>query len=212
MTTEDVPSYRIEEIGDTLETDTPPNPEVVGVVLAGGTSSRFGEANKLLADVDDELLVRHATRTLLRADLSEVVVVVGYEGERIRAVLSDFDVRVVTNPNYADGLSTTVAAGLRPVETANAVVFLPGDMPSVDPMTIHHLIDAYRAGFGTAIAAAYDGHRGNPVLFDRTHFDDLSTLDGDVGGRPVFLASDDSALIAVSDSGVLEDINTLEDL
>ncbi|ADJ16557.1 nucleotidyltransferase family protein [Halalkalicoccus jeotgali] len=212
MTGEDPPSYDTEELSDTLETDPRADPDVVGVVLAGGTSSRFGEANKLLADVDGESLVRHATRTLLRADLSAVVVVVGYEAESVRAVLSDLDVRVVTNPDYEDGLSTTVTTGLRAVGSADAVVFLPGDMPSVDPTTVEHLIDAYRAGVGTAIAAAYDGHRGNPVLFDRTHFDALRAVEGDVGGRPVFVASDDSALIDVPDPGVLMDIDTLEDL
>lgn len=212
MTADGPRSYDLEEVSETLDADDSTNPRVVGIVLAGGTSSRFGEANKLLADLEGEPLVRYATRTLLRAELAAVIAVVGYDAEAVRTALADMDVRIVRNPDYEEGLSTTVAAGIRAVGDADAVVFLPGDMPAVNPATVTHLIDAYRSGLGTALAAAYDGQRGNPVLFDRDYFDELRAVKGDMGGRPVLIESDDSALINVDDPGVVVDIDTLEDL
>ncbi|WP_122089215.1 nucleotidyltransferase family protein [Halalkalicoccus subterraneus] len=212
MTAEGSRSDDPEKGSKTVDGDDTADPSVVGVVLAGGTSSRFGEENKLLADLDGEPLVHHAVRTLLRAELAAVIVVVGYEAEAVRTALADLDVRVVRNPGYEAGLSTTVAAGIRAVGDAAGVVFLPGDMPAVDPATVNRLLDAYRAGLGTALAAAYDGQRGNPVLFDRNHFDELLAVEGDVGGRPVLMESGDSALVDVNDPGAVIDIDTLEDL
>ncbi|MFB6155286.1 MAG: NTP transferase domain-containing protein, partial [Haloferacaceae archaeon] len=187
---------------------------VAGVVLAGGTSSRFGDANKLLADFDGDPLVRHAVRTLLDAGLREVVVVLGYEADAVRRAVADLGVRTVRNPDYGDGLSTSVARGVRAVADADAdaVVFLPGDMPAVAPSTVDLLVDAYRAGLGTALAATYRGRRGNPVLFDRRHFDALLGVEGDVGGRPVLLGADRAGLVATDDPGVTADVDTTDDI
>ncbi|MFC6835104.1 nucleotidyltransferase family protein [Halomarina ordinaria] len=200
-----------EEVGAIEEK---PRPSVVGVVLAAGTSSRFGAANKLLADLDGDALVRHAARTLLDAHLDRIVVVLGHEAVAVGEALADLAVTFVENPDYAAGQSTSVGVGVRAaVEAdADAAVFLPGDMPFVGSETVDLLVDAHRAGVGSALAAAHDGRRGNPVLFDRRHFDALTRVDGDVGGRRVLLGSDDAALLAVDDPGVRRDVDTPEDL
>jgi molybdenum cofactor cytidylyltransferase len=212
--TDELPSHDRAAVRAALEAADRPDPTVLGVVLAGGTSSRFGEANKLLADLDGEPLVRHAARTLLDAGLSEVVVVLGHEADAVESALDGLDVLTVRNPDYEAGLSTSVARGAAAVRDAgaDATVFLPGDMPGVDPATVDLLVDAYRAGLGTALAAAYDGRRGNPVLFDRGHFGALLAVDGDTGGRRVLLESDGGALVETADPGVVEDVDTTGDL
>jgi molybdenum cofactor cytidylyltransferase len=189
-------------------------PTVVGVLLAGGTSSRFGEANKLLAELDGEPLVGHAARTLLDAGLVGVIAVLGHEADAVGAALGSLEVSAVRNDDYETGLSTSVARGVEAAEAADAdaAVFLPGDMPGVAPGTADLLVDAYRAGLGTALAAAHEGRRGNPVLFDREHFGRLRALEGDVGGRSVLLGSDGAALVEAGDPGVVEDVDTVEDL
>ncbi|WP_408960425.1 NTP transferase domain-containing protein [Natrinema sp. 74] len=214
MSSNDVPCYGTDAIAAALEQTDPLEATIVGVVLAGGTSSRFGPANKLLAELDGEPLIRHATRTLVDAALSGVVVVLGYEAAAVRTALSRVDVQTVRNPEYEEGLSTSVATAIRAVGTpeTDAVVFLPGDMPTVDSDTVDRLSDAYQAELGTALAAAFDGHRGNPVLFDRDHFDALLDVTGDVGGLPVLAESDESALIETGDPGVLADIDTTAEL
>ncbi|MEF8841256.1 MAG: nucleotidyltransferase family protein [Haloarculaceae archaeon] len=187
---------------------------VVGILLAGGTSSRFGDANKLLAELDGEPLVRHAAGTLLDAGLSAVVAVFGYEANAVGEALAGLDVCSVRNPDYEAGLSTSVARGVEAADDAgaDAVVFLPGDMPGVDPATVALLVDAYRAGLGTALAAAHGGRRGNPVLFDRRYFEALLGVEGDGGGRSVLLGSDDAALVETGDPGVVVDVDTTADL
>lgn len=195
---------------------------VAGVLLAAGTSSRFGDANKLLATVDGEPLVRHAARTLLAAHLARVVAVVGHESDRVRAALEGMDLDVVANPDYERGQATSVRAGVRAIEgagtdadastAADAAVFALGDMPRVRPETVDLLVDAFRAGLGDPLAAAYEGRRGNPVLFGARHFETLADVSGDTGGRRIVLESDDAALVETDDPGVVQDVDTPEDL
>lgn len=200
--------------------DPPATPEddadgsgVVGVVLAAGTSTRFGDANKLLATIDGEPLVRRAATTLLDAGL-DVVVVLGYDAPAVRETLDGLDVAFATNDAYEHGQSTSVRAGVAAADArdADAVAFLPGDMPFVSPESVTALIVAYRAGAGEALAVAHEGTRGNPVLFDRACFDALLAVEGDVGGRPVLLEHDDAALVAVDDAGVGTDVDVRDDL
>jgi molybdenum cofactor cytidylyltransferase len=191
-----------------------PPARVAGVLLAAGTSTRFGDANKLLVTLDGEPLVRHAARTLVDAPVDPVVVVVGHEADRVRDALAGLDLRIVANDAYAEGQSTSVRAGIDALggHAVDAAVVALGDMPFVDPETVGTLVSAYDAGVGDALAAAYDGQRGNPVLFDRRFFAALRSVDGDVGGRRVLLESDDAAGVAVPDSGIRRDVDEPGDL
>lgn len=186
---------------------------VAGVLLAAGRSERFGERNKLLAPLDGEPLVRHAARALVAADLADAVAVVGHEADQVRAALDGLDVEFATNPDTAAGQATSVAAGIEQVRKRHdAALFALGDMPRVRPESVGALIAAYRSGAGTALAAAHEGGRGNPVLFDARHFDALADGGDDVGGRDVLLTADDAALVETGDPGVRLDVDTPADL
>jgi molybdenum cofactor cytidylyltransferase len=191
-----------------------PDAAVHAVVLAAGTSSRFGANNKLLEAVDGEPIVVQSTRALLAADLAAVTVVVGHEADRVRAALADLDVDVRHNRAFADGQSTSVATGVAAARDAgaDAVVLALGDMPDVSFDAVDALVDAYRKGAGSALAVACEGHRGNPVLFDGEYFDGLADVDGDVGGREILLGEDDAAAVETGDPGVLYDVDRPEDL
>jgi len=200
---------------------------VAGVVLAAGLSSRFGEGDKLLATLEGEPLVVHAVRTLTGADLDAVAVVVD-PGSGVSGALADAglagddtdadagaDVALVENPDAAAGQATSVRRGVawaRGAADADAVVFALGDMPRVRPETVDRLAAAWRDGRGSALAAAHDGQRGNPVLFDSRHFDALAAVSGDTGGRSVFENAADSAVVETDDPGVRRDVDTRADL
>jgi molybdenum cofactor cytidylyltransferase len=207
---------------------------VAGVLLAAGTSSRFGAANKLLATVDGGPMVRAGGRTLAAAPVSPLIAVLGHEADRVRAALDGLGFDAVVNPDYADGQATSVRTGVEALDwthradshdgTSNgdadadadagveAAVFALGDMPFVRRASIEALVRAYRAGLGTALAAACDGRRGNPVLFDAAHVDALADVGGDVGGRDVLLSSEGAALVETGDPGVLRDVDRPTDL
>jgi len=186
-----------------------PNRTVAGVLLAAGGSHRYGEANKLLESVDGAALVRQAVGPLVESKLSSVTVVLGYEADRVRTALADFPVEFRYNDDYEQGQSTSVGIGvdIARAEDADGVLFGLGDMPAICPSSVDRLLEAYAGGHGTALAAGYEGGRGNPVLFDRCHFDALEAITGDVGGRSVLLEAEDGAIVETGDPGVRRDID-----
>lgn len=204
-----------ERRGTPAATDTAPR--VAGVLLAAGTSARFGDANKLLATLDGEPLVRHAARTLVEAGLDPLVAVVGHQSESVAAALDGLGFAVVENPHYDVGQATSVRRGVEALvesgdDSVDAVVFALGDMPAVAPASVRALVDVYRTDEWTALAAAVEGERGNPVLFDRRHFDSLLDVSGDTGGRHILRTGERSALVETGDEGVRRDVDTRADL
>ena len=187
------------------------NTTIGGIVLAAGTSSRFGEENKLLTEMDGVPMIRRATKAMVQAGVRPIIVVVGYESDRVERAVGGLPVEVVENPQYQRGQSTSVATGIRALDDqVSAVVIALGDMPFVAPSTIRSIIEAYEANRGTVLAATFDGQRGNPVLFDRRHFDDLCSISGDVGGRHII--EREGVLIETDDRGVHRDVDSPNDL
>ncbi|SEW31298.1 nucleotidyltransferase family protein [Halobacterium jilantaiense] len=188
---------------------------VAGVLLAAGTSSRYGDANKLLEAVDGEPMVRRSARTLLGASLDSVTVVLGCDADRVRDALDGLPVDLVANPDYETGQASSVRRAvdhLRQTADPDAAVFALGDMPYVDPASVDALAAAFDATGRSALAAGHDGQRGNPVLFAAEHFDALADISGDTGGRRVLLDADDAAVVATGDSGVRRDVDKPDDL
>ncbi|MFB1064621.1 NTP transferase domain-containing protein [Natrinema sp. H-ect4] len=187
--------------------------DVVGVVLAAGTGSRFEDGNKLLARLEDEPIVSHAARTLATSPLEHTIGIVGHDADRVRPVVATFVDDTIDNGDYDRGQSRSVRLGARAARDADAdaVLFLPGDMPCVDPATVRAVVDGYRDGNEGIVAPTDGDRRGNPVLFDARHFDPLTAVSGDIGGRALF-ESADVRLVPVDDSGIAIDVDTVADL
>ena len=119
---------------------------VAGVVLAAGASRRMGPGrNKMLLELEGEPLVRRAARRALTAGLSPVVVVLGHEADRARAVLGDLPVDLALNPNFTGPTSTSLHAGLdRLGRDVDAAVVLLGDMVHVSEAALAELVSRAR--------------------------------------------------------------------
>lgn len=185
---------------------------VAGLLLAAGKSSRFESGNKLLATLDDEPVVRQAAKPLAEAGLEPRFAVLGNDARAVESALDGLGYQFLTNPDYQSGQSTSVRRGIDALSTADAVVIALGDMPRIEAASIRALVRVYRSGRSSAVAAACDGSRGNPVLFDQQYFEALADVDGDIGGREILLEGDESALVETDDPGVLRDIDTRVDL
>lgn len=199
-----------------FEVDLADSPtRTAGILLAAGKSSRFGDENKLLTTVDGTPLVRQAAEALINSAVDRVVVVLGYQAAAIRDALGTLAVETVYNDRYRVGQATSVMTGVRALRSGSdvdAAVFALGDMPAVKPSSIDMLLAAFDAEVGTALAAAYDGVRGNPVLFGHSHFETLAAIEGDTGGRDILLETDASALIETGDRGVRVDVDRPADI
>jgi molybdenum cofactor cytidylyltransferase len=188
-------------------------PRVAAIVLAAGQSSRMG-SNKLLADVNGQPMIRRTVAAMRQAaDLT--IVVTGRDAEAIVRALDGLPVSFVHNAQFADGLSTSLRAGIMalPPDTDVAVIAL-GDMPLVEPEVARRLIAAYSPAEHRSICVpVFKAERGNPVLWGRQHFEALKGMTGDRGARALFDAlSDEIVEVAMADDAVLRDADTPEAL
>src|SRR5262245_45463065 len=102
------------------------------VVLAAGSSERFGAENKLLANIDSEALIRRVVHAIIDCGIAEAVVVTGYDEEKITAALEGLAVRRAHNGEWRLGMGSSVAAGIAALHTNVAGAFVvPGDMPYI---------------------------------------------------------------------------------
>jgi molybdenum cofactor cytidylyltransferase len=186
-------------------------PRIGAIVLAAGQSRRMGKLNKLVAEVDGQAMVARVVDAALASGARPVVVVTGHQPELVTAALADRAVSIAHNPDYAEGLSASLRAGLLalPADIDGAVVLL-GDMPRVSPRHVDRLIAAFNPLEGRAICVpTFRGKRGNPVLFARRFFAAMGRLKGDVGAR--HLIGENAELVAevaMEDDAIFVDIDT----
>jgi molybdenum cofactor cytidylyltransferase len=162
--------------------------KVGGVVLAGGPSSRMG-TNKLLLDIGGETVVRGAVRRAMAAGLDPVIVVLGHEAERIERELEAVGptCRTVVNDDYASGINSSLKTGIANLPaTVNAVVVMLADMPFVSADMIASLVERYHArGRPPLVISDYGGVNAPPMLYDRSLFPELQTMEGEGCGKVV---------------------------
>jgi molybdenum cofactor cytidylyltransferase len=202
------------DLDTTEHTDTEHTERTIGgIVLAAGMGTRYDAGNKLLEAIDGEPIVHRAVRTFLDATIDSVVVVIGHETDAIRSALDGLDSSIVVNTEYEAGQSTSMHHGVEVARKRDwdGIVFGLGDMPFVRPKSVDLLVRAERATEHTILVAAYERKRGNPTLFDAVHYDALTQIEGDTGGRPLIVGSDETALVETDDPGVVRDIDTVED-
>ncbi len=159
---------------------------VAGIVLAAGGSQRLGKPKQLL-DWQGKTFISRVVENGVEAGLAPLIVVVGADSDRIRQEIKNFPVKIVHNPNWQDGQSTSMKTGLAAIpEGCQAAMFLLSDQPQVSPNLIRQLIETWFEERKPITAPQVNGGRANPVLFARETFDALNTVTGDKGGRVVF--------------------------
>ena len=188
---------------------------VAAVVLAAGRSTRMGGPNKLLEEVGGKPLVRIAVEQALASRAGPVVVVTGHQRKEVEAAIAGLDVKTVHNPDYAQGLATSLKTGIAalPAGIDGAIICL-ADMPRVNATLIDKLIAAFDPEKGALVVVpTVAGKRGNPVLWSRRFFPDLMAVEGDVGARHL-IAQYAEALteVPVDGDGAFIDVDTPEAL
>ena len=194
----------------------PPHPKrIAAVVLAAGRSTRMRGSNKLLAEIARRPLVRIVAEEALASRADPVIVVAGHQRAEVEKALAGLRVRIVHNPDFAEGLGTSLRAGIAavPADSDAAIVCL-GDMPRVDAALMNRLIAAFDPDRGALVVVpTFEGKRGNPVLWSRRFFPDLMAIEGDVGARHLIgRYSEAVAEVPVEGKAALVDVDTPEAL
>jgi len=184
---------------------------LAGVVLAAGTSARFGADNKLLAVYRGQPMVRSVAEAALATDLDPVIVVTGHDAGAVQAALNGLDVVFAHNAEFATGQAGSLKTGIAavPQGCAGAMILL-GDMPEVSAETINQLLDEF-TDEDCIIVPQHKGVRGNPVILGTGIFAELEKTSGDEGARNL-LSGDKVRMIEVVSDAILRDFDTPDSL
>jgi molybdenum cofactor cytidylyltransferase len=188
---------------------------VAAIVLAAGRSTRMGAVNKMLAEIGGKPLVRIAAEQAVASLAQPVIVVTGHEREKVEAALKGLPVRLVHNPDFSEGLGTSLRTGIAAVpEQADAAIVCLGDMPQVDAGLINRLIAAFDPERGALVVVpSIEGRRGNPVVWSRRFFHDLMAIQGDIGARHLIGTYAEAVVeVPVGGEAALTDVDTPESL
>ncbi|MDO9119247.1 MAG: nucleotidyltransferase family protein [Nitrospira sp.] len=191
-------------------------PSTAIIVLAAGASTRMGRPKQLLIYGSHSLL-RHAASVAIESRCGPIFVVLGAYASRLHREIDDLQVRSVLNERWADGLGSSIQAGLAALTTSDgstgdtgAVILMLCDQPYVTAAVINNLVTAYHTAGKGIIASEYDGTLGVPALFGREYFMELATMSGAAGAKRL-IAAHASEVVPVPFPKGMTDIDTAED-
>jgi len=195
---------------------------IAAIILAAGSSSRIGNGrHKLLLPLGKRAVLSHVIETALASQAHPIIIVLGHQADQVCQHIAEHmrhsAIMLVENPDYLQGMSTSLRVGLRTLlhedahNAVDGVVILLGDQPLLTSSIIDTLITTRYATGKRIIAPLYAGKRGNPVLFERSLFAELMEVTGDEGGRSVIERHrEDMATIAVDNAVADYDVDTWE--
>jgi molybdenum cofactor cytidylyltransferase len=187
--------------------------KIAAIVLAAGRSSRMAPRNKLLERVDGEAIVALVARTAIASGAKPVVVVTGFEAERVVAALRGLNLTIVHNGAFAEGLSTSLKTGLKALPpNCDGTLILLGDMPKIDSSALDALVAAF-ATRDSICVPVHEGQRGNPILWGASYFPEMLAITGDVGAKRLIARHADRVIeVPVASPGIFADVDTPSDL
>lgn len=186
---------------------------IEAIVLAAGEGKRLGMIKPLVL-IDGEPALIRVIRTIRKAGVEKIIVVLGHAAETVQAQVDFTGCRVVLNPRYETGMAGSLIRGIESVApAAEGVLIFHADMPTVRAETIRAVIQQAKQGARIA-APIYEAQRGFPVFLHRSCFQELMpTLTGDVGARRyISKHAEELVLVEVDDPGAIRDIDRPEDL
>jgi molybdenum cofactor cytidylyltransferase len=197
-------------------------PLISAIVLAAGMSTRMGAENKLLLPFRGTTLIGNMVDVVAGAQVGETLVVLGHEAERVRAAVlarpgrSGGPVIFVDNPNYAEGMGSSVQAGMRAVSVrATGIMVCLTDLPLIESAELNQLIKAFEMQLNAEPPIAvpiHQGQRGNPVLFSAKYRDEALSMRGMAGCRGIVKKYPERVIeVEMVEDHVLLDIDTVED-
>jgi molybdenum cofactor cytidylyltransferase len=183
---------------------------VSAILLAAGEAKRMGKPKQLMP-LGKTTMVEQTIDNLTNSGVNEVIVVLGHKAEEIMKKISASSVKIVVNPTYRQGMGTSIAAGLKFIDSRTQAVMLAlADQPFVDSQTLNKLIAEFESHHKGIAIPTYKGRRGHPLIFSLKYKTQLSRLKGDIGGREIIKEHPEDVLeVAVDCEGIIIDIDTL---
>ena len=186
--------------------------EIWGIILAGGESTRM-KVQKLLLPYQGKTMIEKVIENVTHSGVDNILVVVGSNRDEILGVIDNLPVSHCYNDNYKQGMLSSVKCGFRslPGTFEAALVFL-GDQPMIPAEAVNIVILAYRQSHKGIVIPVNQKKRGHPLLIDSKYSEEIEKLEEQEGLRGLAIKFPDDVLeVEVNLSGILNDIDTLEE-
>lgn len=190
---------------------------ITAILLAAGESRRMGEPNKLLLPFRGRPFIAHIADQLLHSAADEVLVVTGHERAAVEQALAELPLRTVHNPEYVQGMTTTIRAGVQAAapETGGYMICL-SDLPFIEASDYTELIRSFQQFQSSEpkviVRPVYEQQPGNPVLFSASFRDEILSHEKMEGCRGLIKMHRDCVrLVPMLNDHTLRDIDTPED-
>ena len=181
------------------------------VVLMAGKSTRMVQGNKLLQSIPgSEVVVAEQTlRAIQQAECSPIMVVTGHDATEIEKVVEPLGVQCLYNPQYVDGMGTSISVAFDQIDSWDAALLALGDMPFVSSAVYSTLRRTAAQYPKQIIVPTYNGKRGHPVVFPSTFFPQLRVCTGDVGAKYILQSNAEHIrFVQVNDESIFWDVDT----
>jgi molybdenum cofactor cytidylyltransferase len=189
---------------------------IAAIVLAAGASTRFGDRDKLQAELSGKSVIALTLAAAEGSRCNEVVLVVSPDSATAREVAGHAGLKRIINHESASGMASSIRAGVETLGSSiSGALIMLGDMPWIEARLIDSLIEVFEQSNETAIVMpmSTDGRRGHPVLFPKSVFPELRDLRGDVGARSIVEAHPELLRPVITETpAIFSDIDTAEDL
>ncbi len=188
---------------------------ISAILLAAGESKRMGRPKQLLPWQGKTLLL-HILESLLASDADEIILVLGHEADRIRSSLPALPIKIAVNPDYRQGMASSLRQGLLAMDPGSeAFLLCLADQPGIGPEIMNTIISTFRQADPQRgiVRPVYRGRRGHPVLIGARYLEEtLELLKGDVGARQILLNHPEDILdVDMEMDVILRDIDTPEE-
>lgn len=185
---------------------------ISGLILGAGASQRLGPPKQLLPFRDSTMLGWVVDQAQHAASIDELVVVLGRAADEIRARVDFGAARVVENPVFAEGCSSSYHAGIAALDQrSEAIMIILGDQPGITPEIINSLAEEWRDGEAPIALCSYRGRKGHPMIFAQSMFEQLKGLHGDKAAWKLVDANSATVQEVHFDLPFPDNINTAED-
>jgi len=171
--------------------------------------------NKLLTKVNGIPMLRGVTQAALKSNVDEVIVVLGFEAEKVKEAIADLSCRIVINRDYEKGQSSSLIAGMRAINKSTlAVLVLPGDLARIETSSINLVVQSYIKEGSHIVSAAYNGRPGHPILLSRELFDEIMLITEESSGLKSVIMNhrNEMRLVETNTENVLTDVDSPDDL
>jgi len=171
--------------------------------------------NKLLTKVNGVPMLRGVAEAALKSNVGEVIVVLGFEAEKVKEAIADLSCRIVINRDYEKGQSSSLIAGMRAINKSTlAVLVLPGDLARIETSSINLIVQSYIKEGNHIVSAAYNGRLGHPILLSRELFDEIMLINEESSGLKSVVMNhrNEMRLVETNTENVLTDVDSPDEL